>query len=72
MCHVVKHSAKLCVALEVMVDLSLGAAGNASMHFEKMKKHQSKEQKTYEANEMAIKAAEKKVHVSFPCLEFPG
>lgn len=59
------------------MDLNLGAAANARMHFEKRKKHSQKvrqnstqilmfcqEQRTHEANEIAIKAAEKKVKVS--------
>ena len=55
------------ILFQVTVDLSLAAAANARRHFEKRKKHALKEQKTYEANASAVKAAEAKVQV---CLQY--
>lgn len=42
------------------VDLDLNAYGNARLHFDTRKQRAVKQQKTLEANEKALKAAEKK------------
>jgi len=56
-----EESSDRTATVKVTVDLSLSAAANARMHFQRRKKHALKEQKTQEANETAMKAAEKKI-----------
>lgn len=46
--------------LQVELDLDFNAYANARAHYEKRKQHMVKQQKTVDANEKALKAAEKK------------
>ena len=45
---------------QVELDLDFNAYSNARAHYEKRKQHMVKQQKTVDANEKALKAAEKK------------
>ena len=47
-------------ATKVPVDLSVSAYSNARLHHEQRKKQSAKQAKTLAANEVALKAAEKK------------
>lgn len=47
-------------ALQVELDLDFNAYANARAHYEKRKQHMVKQQKTVDANEKALKAAEKR------------
>ncbi|KAL0022374.1 hypothetical protein WJX77_005710 [Trebouxia sp. C0004] len=47
-------------ATKVELDLDFNAYANARIHYEKRKQHMVKQQKTVDANEKALKAAEKK------------
>lgn len=46
--------------MQVELDLDFNAYANARIHYEKRKQHIVKQQKTVDANEKALKAAEKK------------
>ena len=48
------------LALQVELDLGFNAYANARAHYDKRKQHMVKQQKTVDANEKALKAAEKK------------
>ncbi len=48
------------IILKVELDLDFNAYANARIHYEKRKQHIVKQQKTVDANEKALKAAEKK------------
>lgn len=54
------HPCKPSACSQVELDLDFNAYANARAHYEKRKQHLVKQQKTVDANEKALKAAEKK------------
>ena len=54
------YASNLAACPQVELDLDFNAYANARAHYEKRKQHMVKQQKTVDANEKALKAAEKK------------